>query len=1257
MTFSIDLSRSTVPAGLMTAAPDVSTTAADGNITFFPADDAVGTATYVIIATDSDPTNPLSTEKTFTVTVRPVNDPPMFVPTLTDISDTANPDDAYSVGRVEVNGEIVSAPITYTLREDNTQPLGVTQPYFIALETDRSLLGYNRIGLLDVFVAGPPNELDGSPGGSQTLTLTNTPQTTDLGGTLTEVFDNGVLIGLNYTPPQDLNNQIGATDGFDYTVIDGSPSGLETFDPNTGMFVSDGQTRMNRVEFILNPVNDRPEFIATTDRIEVREDNSPLQIPGYAININAGPPNTAFDEVDFTNGQNVIFSVTSLGFAEDQSDLFFTEFPTITPNGQLRFQAAPDVYGEFDFEVVATDDGPGNATRGDLISSIPVTLTIDVQPVNDPPRVDPNADPLQFELLEDGTIDILVNGDGSSRGLLDVFLPGPDNESANVNPGGNQSVSLGDPVPSSSAGGGSIEPIRENGEITRLRYTPRSNFTGTDSFIYTVIDNGVTVDVNTGGVGRSDPLIASNTVSINVLPVNDAPQFSGAANVEVDEDAGPVNIADWATNVFAGPPTANDEIGVGGQQLEFIITQVGGDSGLFASEPTAGIAGDSATLTFVTADDANGLATFEVRLRDNGPTDATIGDDNESDPQTFTIRLNAVNDPPTFSAGGPVTVNEDSGPYNAEWATNVSPGPADESSQSVRFDVNTPAESQALFQRLPTINDEGILRFTPATNANGVVDLSVTAIDSEGGTAQSVTLRLEITAVNDVPVAVTDTYTNQISSPRPLVGSTLLNGTEIDPNRTVNEDEILVIPVADLLANDVDPDLISNPGTESLTLVIQPQPFTVSGARVTYDETAGTVTYDPTDALAAQSLAPGENLLDTFTYSLRDASGAVSTATSVSLNVAGVNDAPRLSADAPLFNPNGPTIFNPLLNDIDVDGTIDPTTLEISFLPAGGSLSIAPDGTLTYTSFPTFTGDDVFRYTVADNLGDRSEQATVTISTNAAPVALDDEAGGFLNESFVVDVAQNDTDADGTVDEGSIVIVSAPSRGQAVPLGDGTVRYIPDTGFLGFDSFRYTISDDRGRASEPATVDVRVVASRLQNPDENLDVNDDGEVTAIDALQVINVLNRSGSSNGIPVTPDDQGPSFYDVNGDQRITTIDAFRVINELNRRDTRGNIGESEAPIDSVESDSAVSESLFAPIDVSRTVTITSNDQIDNDLDPITSIVSDEIPMISVGASGQDESTRLSSAIEVIAEERESDRDEDETIQALDAAMADLI
>ena len=110
-----------------------------------------------------------------------------------------------------------------------------------------------------------------------------------------------------------------------------------------------------------------------------------------------------------------------------------------------------------------------------------------------------------------------------------------------------------------------------------------------------------------------------------------------------------------------------------------------------------------------------------------------------------------------------------------------------------------------------------------------------------------------------------------------------------------------------------------------------------------------------------------------------------------------------------------------------------------------------------------------------------------------------------------------------------------------------------------------------------------MVASRLQNPDENLDVSDDGNISAIDALLVINRLSRSGSPNGIPVGPDDRGPFYYDVNGDQRITTIDAFRVINELSRRDAQGKSPhKAKPPRTSTSSASLPSLSLFTPIDV---------------------------------------------------------------------------
>lgn len=59
------------------------------------------------------------------------------------------------------------------------------------------------------------------------------------------------------------------------------------------------------------------------------------------------------------------------------------------------------------------------------------------------------------------------------------------------------------------------------------------------------------------------------------------------------------------------------------------------------------------------------------------------------------------------------------------------------------------------------------------------------------------------------------------------------------------------------------------------------------------------------------------------------------------------------------------------------------------------------------------------------------------------------------------------------------------------------------------------------------------------------DVNDDSNVSAVDALVIINELNRGGRK-----AEDSAHRSFNDVNDDSFVTPIDALQVINQLNRR-----------------------------------------------------------------------------------------------------------
>ena len=71
-------------------------------------------------------------------------------------------------------------------------------------------------------------------------------------------------------------------------------------------------------------------------------------------------------------------------------------------------------------------------------------------------------------------------------------------------------------------------------------------------------------------------------------------------------------------------------------------------------------------------------------MKDDNGTSAVSGDDAVSASQTFTISVTAVNDVPSFVKGADQTVLEDAGAQTIlNWATGISAGPANESSQAV----------------------------------------------------------------------------------------------------------------------------------------------------------------------------------------------------------------------------------------------------------------------------------------------------------------------------------------------------------------------------------------------------------------------------------------------------------------------------------------------------------------------------------------------------------------------------------------------
>lgn len=268
-----------------------------------------------------------------------------------------------------------------------------------------------------------------------------------------------------------------------------------------------------------------------------------------------------------------------------------------------------------------------------------------------------------------------------------------------------------------------------------LTYTPAPNAFGVATVTIVLKDSGGTANA---GVDTSP----AQTFTITINPINDAPSFTKGPDQTVNEDSGTRFVA-WATNISTG--AANES-----QQLTFEVTDNTNPS-LFSIAPGVGFTG---TLGFAPATNANGSATITIRLKDNGGT--ANGGVDTSAVETFTITVLPVNDRPSFTRGPNQAVNEDAGPQTVNnWATNFSPGPADEAGQTLTITVTN--NNNALFSAQPAVSLAGTLTYTPAANANGFATVTVTFKDN-GGTANggvdtfSQNFFISVIPINDAPV-------------------------------------------------------------------------------------------------------------------------------------------------------------------------------------------------------------------------------------------------------------------------------------------------------------------------------------------------------------------------------------------------------------------------------------------------------------------------------------------------------------------------
>jgi large repetitive protein len=202
-------------------------------------------------------------------------------------------------------------------------------------------------------------------------------------------------------------------------------------------------------------------------------------------------------------------------------------------------------------------------------------------------------------------------------------------------------------------------------------------------------------------------------------------------------------------------------------------------------------------------------------------------------------------------------------------------------------------------------------------------------------------------------------------------------------------------------------------------------------------------------------------------------------------------------------NDNGSTTenvqvtLNVTSNDTDSDvlGSVDAATVDLNVSDGGtqsfvsvaaGDFSVDNLGNVTYIPTTGFSGNAIISYTVDDNVGTTSNQATINIAVNDRPNIVTDNITTNEDQSTTLNVAANDTDSDGSVNAGTVDLDPASPGIQTTfttPQGNelsvnlsGVVTLTPELNYNGTENISYTINDNQGATSAPGTIVLNITA-------------------------------------------------------------------------------------------------------------------------------------------------------------------------------------
>ncbi|HIF5543053.1 TPA: tandem-95 repeat protein [Vibrio parahaemolyticus] len=1003
--------------------------------------------------------------------------------------------------------------------------------------------------------------------------------------TIIKVLGNDTFEGDDKVVSLDTNN--GPANG----TVSVNPDGSVTYTPNdnyvgkdtfTYIVTSGGVSESTTVEVNVTPVNDAP--VAKDDIATTQEDT--------AVTIDVLPNDTDVD------GDKL--SIQSASVPETQGTVEIVD-------GKLVFTPAENFHGDAEITYIVTDgqltDEAKVAVTVNPVNDAPTIKVDAVESITeDAVSTDTVVATLTVRDTDTPEDQLTVSIENNSNGYFVLVGNEVKLTQAGVDAVNNDELNLKDLTISASVSDG-VNPTASDSDslvVNRVNDAPTVENAIADQVLSEDFD-AYTIDLNEVFKDSDSSLEFS---------------VSGNSNVLVSIENGIVTIsptADWngsETLMFTATDPSGESVS---QTVNFTVAPVADIVADKATvvEDTSTIINVLGNDTFestdkvVSLDAENGPKNGTVIVNNDGtvtytPDDNYVGEDTftyivtsggVSESTTVEVNVTAVNDAPV--------AKDDIATTQEDTAVTIDVLPNDTDADGDKLSV----ESASVPKEQGTVEVvNGKLVFTPAENFNGDAEITYTVTDGQLTDEAKVTVT--VNPVNDAPtikvdavesitedavstdtvvatLTVRDTDTSEdqltVSLENNSNGYFVLVGDEVKLTQAgvdaVNNDELnlkdltISASVSDGVnptANDSD-SLIVNRVNDAPTVenAIADQELSEDFATYTIDLNDA---FKDSDSALNFSVSGNSNVLvsiengiatisptadwngsETLTFTATDPSGE-SISQRVDFTVASVAD---IVADKATVVEDTPTIIKVLGNDtFEGDGKV--VSLDANNGPANGTVSVNPDGSVTYTPNDNYHGTDSFTYIVTS--GGVSESTTVSVDVtpvNDAPVAKDDIATTQEDTVVTIDVLPNDNDIDG--DKLSIQSASVPEAQGKVEIVDGKLVFTPAENFNGDAEITYTVTDGALTDQAKVTVTVNPVDDAPTIKVDAVESITEDAVSTDTVVATLEVADTDSPEDQLTVSLENNSNGYFVLVGDEVKLTQAGVDAVNndELNLKD----------------------------------------------------------------------------------------------------------